>query len=81
MVTGLIIYIRYREQKLKREKEYLEQVVKERTAEVVAQRDHIEEQHKIVTHQKEEITASITLCPSNSASSFCPALRLSEKYC
>lgn len=60
VVTGLIIYIRSREQKLKREKEYLEQVVKERTAEVVAQRDHIEEQHKIVTHQKEEITASIT---------------------
>lgn len=60
VVTGLIIYIRYREQKLKREKDYLEQVVKERTAEVVAQRDCIEQQHKIVTHQKEEITASIT---------------------
>ncbi|HCT29717.1 MAG TPA: hypothetical protein DIW31_03045 [Bacteroidales bacterium] len=60
VVTGLIIYIRYREQKLMREKEYLEQVVKERTAEVVAQKDCIEQQHKIVTHQKEEITASIT---------------------
>ncbi len=49
----LVFYIRYREQKLKKEKEHLEQVVKERTAEVVAQKEHIEE-------QKEEITASIT---------------------
>ena len=60
IVVSLIFYIRYREKKLKKEKEYLEQVVKERTAEVVAQKDHIEQQHKIVTHQKEEITASIT---------------------
>jgi len=60
IVTSLVFYIRYREIKLKREKEHLEQVVKERTAEVVAQRDHIEAQHKIVSEQKEEITASIT---------------------
>ena len=56
----LVFYIRYRERKLKKEKEHLEQVVKERTAEVVAQRDHIEEQHKIVSAQKQEITSSIT---------------------
>ncbi|HOZ15017.1 MAG TPA: two-component regulator propeller domain-containing protein [Tenuifilaceae bacterium] len=52
-IVVLIFFIRYRERKLRKEKEYLEQVVKERTAEVVAQKEHIEE-------QKEEITASIT---------------------
>ncbi|MHC1704747.1 MAG: two-component regulator propeller domain-containing protein [Tenuifilaceae bacterium] len=59
-VSILVFYVRYREQKLKKEKAHLEQVVKERTAEVVAQRDHIEIQHKVVSAQKEEITASIT---------------------
>jgi serine phosphatase RsbU (regulator of sigma subunit) len=49
----LFFFIRYRERKLRKEKEYLEQVVKERTAEVVAQKEHIEA-------QKEEITSSIT---------------------
>jgi len=49
----LIGYIRHRERKLKKEKAHLEQVVKERTAEVVAQKDEIEK-------QKEEITDSIT---------------------
>jgi ligand-binding sensor domain-containing protein/serine phosphatase RsbU (regulator of sigma subunit) len=53
-------FVRYREQKLKKEKEHLEQVVKERTAEVVAQKDHIQKQHEIVTAQKHEITSSIT---------------------
>lgn len=56
----LVFYIRYRERKLKKEKEYLEKVVKERTAQVVAQKEHIEGQHKIVVAQKNEITASIT---------------------
>lgn len=60
-IVGLLVfYIRYRERKLKKEKEYLEKVVKERTAEVVAQKEHIEEQHKIVSEQKQEITSSIT---------------------
>src|SRR3989339_223433 len=55
LVSGfvLVLYIRHREKKLMQEKEYLEQVVKERTAEVVAQKDEIEK-------QKEEITDSIT---------------------
>ncbi len=49
----IIIYIRYRENKLIKEKQHLEKVVKERTAEVVAQKEEIE-------HQKNEITGSIT---------------------
>lgn len=53
LVVILFFFIRYRERKLRQEKEYLEQVVKERTAEVVAQKEHIEEQNL-------EITASIT---------------------
>lgn len=59
-IALLIFYVRYRERKLKKEKEHLEMVVEERTAEVVAQRDHIEIQHRLVSEQKEEITASIT---------------------
>lgn len=53
LVALLMVYIRYREKTLIKEKEHLEEVVKERTAEVVAQKERIQE-------QKEEITASIT---------------------
>jgi serine phosphatase RsbU (regulator of sigma subunit) len=53
LITFLVFYIQRREKKLREEKEHLEQVVKERTAEVVAQKDEIEK-------QKEEITDSIT---------------------
>jgi len=49
----LVFYIRWREKKLVKEKEHLEQVVKERTAEVVEQKEEIEK-------QKDEITDSIT---------------------
>lgn len=59
-IALIAAYIRYRERKLKKEKEHLEQVVKERTAEVVAQKDQIEKQHAIVTAQKHEITSSIS---------------------
>jgi ligand-binding sensor domain-containing protein/serine phosphatase RsbU (regulator of sigma subunit) len=60
IIVLLIFYIQYRERKLRKEKEHLEQVVTERTAEVVAQKEHIQAQHEIVVAQKEEITSSIT---------------------
>lgn len=59
LAMAIFFYIKFRERKLRKEKEHLEQVVKERTAEVVQQRDRIEAQHKIVTLQKHEITSSI----------------------
>lgn len=53
VISALIVaYISWREKKLVKEKEHLEKVVKERTAEVVAQKDEIE-------NQKDEITNSI----------------------
>ena len=60
VIAILILYIRSREKKLIREKEHLEQQVALRTAEVVAQKEQIQTQHKIVTEQKLEITSSIT---------------------
>lgn len=70
VVVGVVIYIREREKKLIKEKEILEQKVKERTAElhqaneeITAQRDDIQEkndilheQKEILQQQKEEIT-------------------------
>jgi len=56
----LYLYIKYREEKLVKEKEHLEKIVTERTATVVKQKEEILVQHKIVTEQKAEITSSIT---------------------
>ncbi|MBI9065779.1 MAG: SpoIIE family protein phosphatase [Salinivirgaceae bacterium] len=52
LIVALYLFIRWREKKLLKEKAHLEKVVKERTAEVVAQKDEIQS-------QKEEITGSI----------------------
>ncbi len=50
---SVFLFIRYREQKLQREKQVLEETVVERTAEVVKQKEEIE-------HQKKDILDSIT---------------------
>jgi ligand-binding sensor domain-containing protein/serine phosphatase RsbU (regulator of sigma subunit) len=62
----IVTYIKYRERKLRNERDHLEHVVKERTAEVVrqkdqieSQRDEIQRQHNIVTEQKKDIMDSI----------------------
>lgn len=55
----IIIYIRYRESKLKKDKIKLEKTVQERTREIVEQKNEIEKQKDIVTIQKQEITDSI----------------------
>lgn len=52
-------YIRYRTYSLKQDKQKLEQTVKERTTEVVAQRDEILKQKQVVDKQHQEITDSI----------------------
>ncbi|MDA3822105.1 MAG: SpoIIE family protein phosphatase, partial [Bacteroidales bacterium] len=57
--ASVIIFIRWRINKLKREKEELEEIVVERTSEVVEQKEHIERQHDIVKTQNIEIEASI----------------------
>ncbi|MBI5217887.1 MAG: SpoIIE family protein phosphatase [Bacteroidia bacterium] len=56
-VFSVFYYIRWREKKLKRDKERLEQIVKIRTAEVVKQKEEILEKNEELTQQKEEITA------------------------
>jgi ligand-binding sensor domain-containing protein/serine phosphatase RsbU (regulator of sigma subunit) len=53
LLLALVVFIRWRELKLRKEKIHLEEVVCQRTAEVVAQKHEIEK-------QKEEITDSIT---------------------
>lgn len=56
----LVIYIRLRERNLIQEKIKLENIVKERTREVVEQKDEIARQRDVVTVQKKEITDSIS---------------------
>lgn len=57
---GIIFsYISYRESKLKRDKVRLEKIVKERTAEILEQKEHIEQQNLVLEEQKKEIHDSI----------------------
>ena len=65
-ISSIVTYIKYRERKLRTERDRLERIVKERTAEVVQQKDQIEyqrdeiqKQHNIVTQQKKDIMDSI----------------------
>lgn len=65
-ISSIVAYIKYRERKLRTERDNLERIVKERTAEVVKQKDQIELQrdeiqlqHGIVTEQKKDIMDSI----------------------
>jgi serine phosphatase RsbU (regulator of sigma subunit) len=65
-ISAIFTYIKYRERKLRTERDRLERIVKERTAEVVRQKDQIElqrdeiqRQHNIVTEQKKDIMDSI----------------------
>jgi ligand-binding sensor domain-containing protein/serine phosphatase RsbU (regulator of sigma subunit) len=65
-ISSIVAFIKYRERKLKNERDTLERIVKERTAEVVKQKDQIElqrdeiqKQHSIVTEQKKDIMDSI----------------------
>ncbi|HPD96430.1 MAG TPA: SpoIIE family protein phosphatase, partial [Tenuifilaceae bacterium] len=51
--------VKWNTRRLIAEKERLEQIVKERTAEVVAQKEEIEDQKEQISAQNEEITSSI----------------------
>jgi len=53
------VLVRWNTRRLIAEKEALEQIVKERTAEVVAQKDEIEAQSEMISIQNEEIKSSI----------------------
>ncbi len=59
LFASVILYVRWRTRKLQLEKIQLEKIVKERTHEVVMQKEHIEKQHDIVVQQNDEIEASI----------------------
>jgi ligand-binding sensor domain-containing protein/serine phosphatase RsbU (regulator of sigma subunit) len=60
IIILLVVYVRLRERNLIREKIKLENIVKERTREVVEQKDEIARQRDVVTVQKKEITDSIS---------------------
>ncbi len=59
IVSLIYLYIKLRERKLKRDKRILEETVKERTREVVKQRNELKVQRDLVTEQKKDITDSI----------------------
>ena len=54
-ITSVIVIIKWREKKLVRDKQKLEKIVEERTAEVVKQRDEIQSKNVVLSQQKEEI--------------------------
>jgi len=56
LVWGIV---KWNTRRLIAEKEHLEQIVRERTAEVVAQKEEIEQQKEKIAAQNEEITSSI----------------------
>jgi ligand-binding sensor domain-containing protein/serine phosphatase RsbU (regulator of sigma subunit) len=65
-ISGIVVFVKYRERKLRTERDNLERIVKERTAEVVLQKEQIEIQrdeiqlaHNIVSEQKKDILDSI----------------------
>ncbi len=57
LIVSIILIIKLREKKLIRDKRKLEATVKERTAEVIKQRDEILSKNEILNQQKEEISA------------------------
>jgi ligand-binding sensor domain-containing protein/serine phosphatase RsbU (regulator of sigma subunit) len=59
LFTMIIILFRWRTASLRRDKERLEQIIVERTAEVVLQKDEAEKQKALVEEKNHEITDSI----------------------
>ncbi len=59
IITGIILYIKIRERKLKEEKRILEQKVKERTHEIMMQKEEIQKQSNKIAEQHKHITDSI----------------------
>jgi serine phosphatase RsbU (regulator of sigma subunit) len=59
LVAAVFLFIRMRTKQLLKEKVLLEKTVQERTAEVMRQKDVIEEQKHLVEHKHREITDSI----------------------
>ncbi|MBK9285753.1 MAG: SpoIIE family protein phosphatase [Sphingobacteriaceae bacterium] len=59
ILISFFVLLRVREKKLQREKEILEEIVVERTAEIVASKKEIEAQKDLLEIQKTEITDSI----------------------
>ena len=59
IISSIFLYIKWRERKLKAEKEVLEQTVIERTAEVVEEKKIVEEQKNLIEEKHKEITDSI----------------------
>ncbi len=49
IIIGIIVFIKYRERSLIKEKQRLESIVKERTAEVVQQKEIVEQKNKDIT--------------------------------
>lgn len=59
VLFGIIAFIRIRTQKLRKHKERLEKLVRERTFEIIKQKEEIEAQRDQAQRQKKEITDSI----------------------
>jgi len=59
IIIAVYVYIKWREQKLQKEKKVLEEKVEERTAEVVKQKDEIMEQKEEIEEKNKDIMDSI----------------------
>ena len=59
IIIIIVLFIKYRERKLIKEKKELEQKVKERTLEVMMQKEEIEQQKEVIEEKNKDITDSI----------------------
>ncbi len=77
-ISSVWIFIKVREQKLKEEKQILEQKVKERTAEIEAQKETLAEQNEEIAEQHKNITDSIHYAQRIQAAILPPAKQIDD---
>lgn len=78
IVSGIWIFIKVRERQLLEEKRVLEQKVKERTAEIEAQKEELASQNKMIAEQHKNITDSIQYAQRIQAAILPPVEELKE---
>ncbi len=78
IISSVWIFIKVREQKLKEEKQILEQKVKERTAEIEAQKETLAEQNEEIAEQHKNITDSIHYAQRIQAAILPPANQIDD---
>lgn len=77
-IISIIVYIKQREQKLKKENRVLEEKVNQRTVEIVKQKEEIEKQRDLIKSKNKDITDSIKYASKIQAAVVPPVKYLEE---